>query len=321
MNKNTNNFMKAMLYQYPEVIPTRVSLLPGTWSKYRKELSALVERHPTIFNIHQNRNALNYDSMPEKYSKGQFTDAWGCVWSNLNDGLSSIVTHHPYPTRESVRNIKAPEVDIGTPHGFMYLRLADLRGFEEIMIDFAEEPPELLLLIDTVLNYNVRQIERNIEKNANEVLVFGDDLGMQNGLAMGPEKWRKYMKPCYKKLYDICHREGRYVYMHTDGRIHEIIPDLKDCGVNVVNPQFRANGLDNLVRVCKDQICIDLDLDRQMFPFCTPKDIDDHIREAVEKLAAPRGGLMLIAECAPDVPIENIEAICNAMEKYRVLSN
>jgi len=29
------------------------------------------------------------------------------------------------------------------PHGFMYLRLSDLRGFEEMMVDFGEEPPEL----------------------------------------------------------------------------------------------------------------------------------------------------------------------------------
>ena len=41
-----------------------------------------------------------------------------------------------------------PAVNDGLPHGFMYLRLADLRGFEELMIDFAEEPPELQMLID-----------------------------------------------------------------------------------------------------------------------------------------------------------------------------
>ena len=105
--------------------------------------------------------------------------------------------------------------------------------------------------------------------------------------------------------------------MHTDGHIHEIIPDLIECGVNVVNPQIRANGLDNLVRVCKGKVCVNIDLDRQMFPFGTPADIDAHIREVVEKLGAPEGGLWLSAECAPDVPLENIEAICLALEKYR----
>lgn len=61
---------------------------------------------------------------------------------------------------------------------------------------------------------------------------------------------------------------------------------------------------------------MDADLDRQMFPFCTPEDIDEHVREVVEKLGSPAGGLMLTAECGPDVPLENIEAICNCLGKY-----
>jgi len=60
-----------------------------------------------------------------------------------------------------------------------------------------------------------------------------------------------------------------------------------------------------------------LDPDRQLFPFCTPQDIHEHVREAVMKLGSKEGGLMLHAECEPDVPLENIEAICQALEKYR----
>jgi len=106
--------------------------------------------------------------------------------------------------------------------------------------------------------------------------------------------------------------------MHTDGCIYEIIPDLIDCGVNIINPQIRANGLDNLVRVCKGKVCVALDLDRQLFPFASPTEIDDHVREAVQKLGSPEGGLWLVAEIGADVPLENIEAICAALEKYRV---
>jgi hypothetical protein len=105
--------------------------------------------------------------------------------------------------------------------------------------------------------------------------------------------------------------------MHTDGHVVEILPDLIDCGADVLNPQVGANGLDSLARECKGRVCIDLDLDRQMFPFCTPDDIDDHIREAVEVLGSPEGGLWLKAELGPDIPLENMDAVCTAMEKYR----
>jgi uroporphyrinogen-III decarboxylase len=119
------------------------------------------------------------------------------------------------------------------------------------------------------------------------------------------------------QLYKPVKQAGHYVYMHTDGMIYEIIPDLIECGVDVINPQFRANGLANLVRVCKGKVCVDLDLDRQMFPFCKPSDIETHVREAVEALGSPEGGLWLKVEIDDGVPLENVEALCDALEKYR----
>lgn len=312
-----NDHMKAMKFDYPEYIPVSVSILPAAWMKYREELDEVVSRHPIIFG-EQKKGERDYDAVGGTYVSGEHTDRWGCIWSNVRDGMESIVKYHPVPTRADVRKLKAPEaIDGNMPHGFMYLRLADLRGFEELMVDFAEEPPELQMLIDIVLDYNMKNLEVRLQNQSGEMIGFGDDLGMQNNLAMGPEKWRKYLKPCFAKVYGRCHEEGLSVSMHTDGHIFEIIPDLIECGVNVVNPQIRANGLDNLVDVCKGKVCVNLDLDRQLFPFCKPEDIDAHVREAVEKLGAPEGGLWLTAECAPDVPPENVDAICTALEKYR----
>jgi uroporphyrinogen-III decarboxylase len=281
-------------------------------------MDAIVKKHPAIFGKQDGQR--NYDQVwSATYMAGAHTDAWGCVWENVHHGQEAIVKKHPVPTREDVRKLKAPEKDAGLPHGFMYLRLADLRGFEEVMIDFAEEPPELQMLIGTVLKYNLRQrdIWLKSQKEKGAMFYVGDDLGMQHSLAMGPEKWRKYMKPCFMQIYQPVRQAGHYVYMHTDGMIYEIIPDLIECGVNVINPQFRANGLDNLVRVCKGKVCVNLDLDRQMFPFCKPSDIDKHVAAAVKALGSPEGGLWLSGEVDDGVPLENVEALCDALDKYR----
>jgi uroporphyrinogen decarboxylase len=316
MVDHMTNYLKAMKFEYPEVIPVKIGILPSAWMKYRENLSAIVEKYPSIFGQYD-RTKHDYCAQPETYKAGEHVDAWGCVWSNVHEGCEAIVTHHPLPTREAVNDFKAPKEDVGLPHGFMYLRLADLRGFEELMIDFAQEPPELQMLIDIVLEYNVRQVKNILRQTDYPVLGFGDDLGMQTSLPISPEKWRKYLKPCYAKLYGLCREAGRWVYMHSDGQIYPIIADLIECGVNIINPQIRANGLDNLIQVCKGKVCVDLDLDRQMFPFCDSTDIDEHVHEVVAKLGAPEGGLMLTAECGPDVPLENIDAICRALDKYR----
>jgi uroporphyrinogen decarboxylase len=312
-----NDQVKALKWERPGRIPARVGILPTAWMKHREALDEIVRRYPAIFGESTDEKR-DYDAVGGTYVAGEHVDAWGCVWSNLNTGMEAIVTHHPVPSRADVHSLEAPEQDVGLPHGFMYLRLADLRGFEELMLDFAEEPPELQMLIDTVREYNIRQSQL-IAKNMTEpggIIYFGDDLGMQNGLAMSPSLWRKYLKPCFTKIFKPVKDTGQFVYLHTDGCIWEIIPDLIDCGVDVVNPQIGANGLDNLVRTCREKICVDLDLDRQMFPFWTPAEIDEHIKTAVETLGSPEGGLWLTAEVGHDVPLANIEAICRALERH-----
>jgi len=308
-----------MLFRRPGRIPLSAGILPAAWMIHRRALYDVVRRHPIIFGDAYAQEP-DYDSIGGTYAEGEHTDAWGCVWSNVRSGMEAYVTGHPYPTRESVRQIRPPKIDAGFPHGFMYLRLLDLRGFEQAMMDFAEDPPELGLLIETVLEYNLRQARmllESMEKRGakGEIVAFGDDLGMQSGLAIGAERWRKYLKPCYLAIYEPFKKAGHYIYMHTDGWILDIIPDLAECGVDIVNPQVRANGIDSLARVCRGRYCLDLDLDRQLFPFGDPAECDRHVREAVEKLATPEGGLMLKAEIGPDVPLANVEAVFSAMEQ------
>lgn len=309
------NYFRTIEFRNPEYIICNVSLMPATWSKYREDLEDLVMRHPIIFGEYR-KGSKNFDDFRGLYEKGTHTDNWGCVWKNITEGLDSIVVGHPLDDWSKFKNYKPPTSG-GMPHGFMYMRLYYLRGFENFMIDLIEEPPQLQQLIDMVLNYNMNEVKK-ILANKPKIVSFGDDLGNQNSLPMSPRLWRKYLKPCFAKIFGACREAGAHVYLHTDGHVLEIIPDLIECGVTVLNPQIRANGLDGLVEMCKGKLAVNLDLDRQLFPFCTPADIDEHIKEAVVKLGSKEGGLMLSAECEPDVPLENIEAICNALEKYRL---
>ncbi len=310
---------KAIRYQHPESIPASIGMLPAAWIKYGKDLQKLIDEYPQFFGGRQ-VDLNNIDSIiAPTYHVGEHVDEWGCVWSNVDEGMESIVTGHPVNSEEDVYKLQIPQNKDGRlPHGFMYLRLLDLCGFELAMMMFAEEGEEIQLLIDKVLEYNVNQIEA-ILPNIGDMVFFGDDNGMQNGLAIGPEKWRKYIKPCYAKLYGMIKKAkpDTLIYMHTDGCIWEIMPDLVECGVDMINPQFRANGLDNLVRVCKGKIPINLDLDRQLFPFATRSEIFDHVGQCVEALYMPEGGLGLNVELNYEIPLDNMAAILDAVEKYR----
>ena len=64
-------------------------------------------------------------------------------------------------------------------------------------------------------------------------------------------------------------------------------------------------------------IPINLDLDRQLFPVATHSQLADHVAEAVESLYLPAGGLGLNVELNYEIPLDNMAAILDAVEKYR----
>ena len=311
------HYIKAMTWDSPAEIPMMIGILPAMWMQLGDEMIRFAREYADLIRYIPASAEECRQHLAPRYRAGQWTDEWGCVWQNDHEGMDAYITGHPVPTREDIAKLRIPENRDGSlPHGFMYLRLLDLRGFEEAMFDFADECEELQLLIDKVLAYNCRQIAHKLPE-VDRVMGFGDDLGMQKGLAIGAAKWRKYLKPAFAKMYGMVKAAGKLVYMHTDGCIWEIMPDLQDCGVDMINPQFRANGLDNLVRVCRGKIPINLDLDRQLFPFATPSQLQDHVRECVEALWLPQGGLGLNLELNYDVPLDNAAALLDTLREVR----
>lgn len=340
---NKENYLRTIEFRCPEWIPCRVGIMPATWKKYRESVEEIVRGHPKIFPSYE-KGRRDFDALPNPlYRKGEFRDNWGCTWKNIAEGLDGAVANSPLEKWESLKTYKPPDpltqsdwgersdwdemeksfkrikrkgglARGGLPHGFMYMRLYYLRGFENFMIDLATDEPKLRELIDMVLNYNLEVINKHLEMGV-EYMFFGDDLGLQSSLPMSPKKFRQYLKPCYTRMFTLCRERGVGVYLHSDGHILEIIDDLRESGVSVLNPQIRANSLAGLKKTGKGKVCIDLDLDRQLFPFVRPKELKAHIKEVVDELALEEGGLMLYAECEPDVPLENIEVICETLEE------
>ena len=343
-DNNTVNLLKTIYFDHPEWVDASVSIMAATWMKYRDEVESIVLAHPKIFPTYK-KGQTNFDfpSLPPLYEDGEHTDTWGTVWGNIARGMDSMPISEPledwaaFDSWESPDPLKlgdwAPQPDWsklsldmeasreagglarggGLPHGFFFMRLYYLRGFDNLMLDMADDDPRLWELIEVLEHYCVTVTQQYLGAGA-EFMSFGEDLGMQHALPIRPEMWRKFVKPTYEAVMGPCRDRNIPIYLHSDGHILEIIDDLIDVGVSMINPQIRANSLEGIRDVIKGKISINLDLDRQLFPFATPLEISDHIHEAVETLSAPEGGLCVGAECEPDVSLENIEAICQALE-------
>lgn len=337
------NWLRAIEYRGPEWIPCSVSFAPQAWRTHRSALEEIVLAHPRLFPGHRAGTAYFFDEMPDVYREGEeYTDNWGCVWRNVQGGLEGIVIGHPLADWEALETYRPPDVLSKHERGDrdweaerrgieqaraaghltggsgerLFDRLYFLRGFENLMMDFATDDPHLPRLIGMLRDHEMALVEQWLAIGV-DCVYFHTDIGTQSGLMIHPEQFRRYVKPMFAELFGACRAAGSHVMLSSDGHVLEIVDDLIECGVSMHDPQLRANTLEGIVRHYKGKMCVNLDLDRQSFPFATPSELRDQVARSVEALYDTRGGLMLSAGVwGDDVPLANIEALCAAMEEF-----
>ncbi len=340
-----DNILKAIRFEQPDYIPMAFHINAACWHHYDQEsLQDLMESHPFLF-----PGFTRQQNVTPRYGLNQrkdepYTDPWGCVWQTSDDGITGSVHGHPLPDLAAVSSYTPPDpmttdgtypidwnniasrvrrqkengefVTGGLPHGHTFLRLQDIRGYENLIFDMMDARPELSQLIGMVEEFNYQYVLQWLKLDP-DIMSFPEDLGMQVGPMLSPDHFRKYIKPVYQKLMKPARDSGCIVHMHSDGDIRTLVDDLIDGGVEVINLQDLVNGIDWIADRFSGRTCIDLDIDRQKITAQgTPQQVHDLIREEVEKLGRKAGGLMMIYGLYPGVPLENAEALMDAMEKY-----
>ena len=312
-------------------VPCTVGINGRVWDQDPERFERLVEEAPDV-HVVASRD-------PSRAEEHTWTDPWGCLWRFPGDYLDGQVIGHPLADWDAFAGYTPPDpaehrdwdafardaeqkrqagkvVSGGLPHGFLYLQLTYLRGFSGFMMDLAERRPEAEVLRDMVADYYVEVVRRYLRAGA-DLIGAGDDLGHQTALPMSPGMWRDFLKPAFARIFAPCREAGAVVRLHTDGFILPIIGDLIEIGVDSLNPQDLVNGLENLEKLAKGKLCIDLDIDRQsVTAFGTPEQIDAHIRECIQTLGSPGGRLTLIFGAYPGTPVENVARVALSMQQY-----
>ena len=347
MEKYLEAYLSAARFERPDYIPMCFAISDACWHHYPKEaLWELMETHPFLFPNFKRPKAdwsPTYSLVSRKDEP--YTDPMGCTWMTADNGIAGTVHKHPladwsafgttwkiadpnqtdglytvdWDAREKQwQSIKA-NGDIffgGLRHGHTFLQLCDLRGYENLLFDMMDEEPLLDELIAQLEEFNLSLVKRFI-KNGCASMGYAEDLGMQNGPMIPPDLFRRYIKPSYKRLMKPAQEAGIPIRMHSDGDIRALVDDLVDSGVQVINLQDLVNGIDWIAERFRGKLCVELDIDRQSItPFGTPKQVDELVYSEIKKLSLPEGGLCMIYGLYPGVPIENVKALMDAMEKY-----
>ena len=199
----------------------------------------------------------------------------------------------------------------------LFERSWNLRGFENVLMDYVAEQDFVGEVLDKLCDLYLLFIKHTTENFKIDAIHFGDDWGDQRGVIMGPEIWRKLIKPRQAKIYAACKAAGVYSLQHTCGSVTDIIPDLIEIGLDCLEScQPEAAGMDSfeLKKKFGDKLTFWGCLGSQsIIPYGTPAELTAHIDLLRREMGKGGGFIMMPAKpLMPETPTENAVAIVEA---------
>jgi len=236
-------------------------------------------------------------------------DGFGVQWDRSVDNdigvvvnrlvSSDTVDEYEFPDPDNP-SIWAPYPDATTDKGETFVvanlgfslfeRAWTLCGMENLFMAMAADPAFADRLLDRILEYNLRVIEKACSYDI-DAMMFGDDWGMQRGVLMGVDLWRTYVGPRVREMYQAAKARGKYVFIHSCGKVDALFPDLVDHGLDVFNP-FQPEVIDvyETKRAFGDRLCFYGGISTQRtLPYATPGETREEVRRLLDEIGRDGG--------------------------------
>ncbi|MEW6227319.1 MAG: uroporphyrinogen decarboxylase family protein [Bacillota bacterium] len=270
-----------------------------------------------------------------------FEDEWGVRIGLDEDGANWHYAYHPLSGQLSSgrQDITAPVPDLSAPGRFdkaaaearrwkedyaicagvstLFRQAWLLCGFSEFLEALLTNRAGVERLLDQLFEYFLKQTRAYIEAGADIIQLLGD-LGSQSSMFMSPALWRSIFKPRMKALIDATKRYGVRFFLHSDGSIEAIIPDLIEIGIDMLNPiQPECTDPLDIKRKYGDHLVLHgtISLQRTL-TMGTPEEVRAEVQKRVEECGQD-GGLILAPSnvVTDDVPVENIVALYDSVQE------
>lgn len=328
MNMTSRELVVSTLeLQSPPRVPRQLWTLPWAERSYPAELAAIQKNYPDDIIRCPPILKTPLKTSGDEYAPGLYVDEWGCRFENKQWGIIGQVKDpllkdwrewKSVPVPVERLSLDAAKVDefCGANDDFVYSQplirpfelLQFIRGPENLYVDLAERPDELFLFIERIHAFYKEEIELWASTEV-DALFFADDWGSQKSLLIAPALWRELFKPLYRDYAEIAHRHGKYAFMHSDGYITDIYPDLIEIGVDALNSQVFCMDVPELGRRFAGKITFWGEVDRQhLLPYGSLGDVAAAVREAKEALFR-NGGAIAQCEFGIGARPENVAAV------------
>ena len=264
----------------------------------------------------------------------RFKDIFGVVWNRTVDKDIGVVENQLLP-EPSLARLTLPDPDDEAIYadvdrrcreyahrfreaaiGFsLHERAWTLRGMTDLFMDMIDHPSFMHDLLDAICEWNLKVIANFLEHDL-DAIHFGDDWGQQRGLQMGGEHWRTFYRPRLARMYKAVRDAGKYVTIHSCGKVDELFDDLVEMGLNCFNP-FQPEVMDVYALHSEyfGRLAFHGGVSTQrLLPYGSPEDVRKEVNRMIDSLGR-RGGLIVAPAHAipPDVPVDNILAMLDVL--------
>ena len=283
-------------------------------------------------------------------TNGDWADEWGIVYrpteyysqivgNPLQDATIADIERYPWPDPTDPGRVEGlaersrrlyEDTDFGlsakSVSGGTFLLCCRLRGMDRFLVDMMLDKPLAKALIARVEEVNLGLLDALLGAVGPYVQMVEtqDDLGTQRAPFMSPALYREMIQPAHARLAALIKKKtgGKArVFMHSDGSVFDLLPDVIDAGIEVLNPvQPQAWKMDpvGLKAAFGDRLVFHGGLDQQdVIPNGTPDEVEQEVRAKLRAMAP--GGGYIFSPChnlQPDVPPENIVAMFRAAAEY-----
>ncbi len=272
-------------------------------------------------------------------------DSWCVGHSRQPDCWHMTRMHHPLKgedvTADEIRQFPEPRIVDGEDARIQadVARLRDLglasagglactiwekawymRSMEDLMADMMMDDARATLLLDRVTAASVARI-RVYARAGCDIVMLGDDIGMQNAVMMSVELWRTWLKPRLKAVIDggRAIKPDLLIFYHSCGYVTPFLNDLIEVGVDVLNPvQPECMDFADVHRETGGRLSYWGTIGtQQLLPFGTPEAVRAAVRRNLE-ICGPQGGLVIAPThlVEPEVPWENLVAMRDAARDF-----
>ena len=193
---------------------------------------------------------------------------------------------------------------------------------DNFLMLLAGEPARMHKFLDAMVEMHLENLRKFLSAVGPyiDIILFGDDLGMQSGPQVSPRMYRKFFYPRHKLLWQTAKQLADVkVMLHSCGGVAAYLPMFIDAGLDILQPvQTTAKDMDPayLKREFGKDLCLwGGGCDTQfVLPRGTPEEVAADVRERVGILA-PGGGFVFqqVHNIMADVPPENIVAMLDAV--------